>query len=95
MGPYIVYYLIGSVVAIPFLAWQVFRTRRDLSELREELRKRGVIGAAGGERRPELAAPRDEARPLSAGGDAASDARSAQSRARIGEGEPPGTDRAP
>ena len=58
MGAYIVYFLVGSVAAIPFLAYQLLRTRRDLSELREELRARGIVGA-GGARAGAEAAPRE------------------------------------
>ena len=70
MGAYIVYFLVGSVVAIPYLAYLLFRTRRDLSELRAELRSRGVIAAGRGPARAVVASPSDAARPLGSGEDA-------------------------
>ena len=43
MGAFLVYYVVASIVAIPFLGYLLLRTRRDLSALRAELAARGVI----------------------------------------------------
>jgi predicted aconitase len=43
MGALVIGYIIGSIVAIPFLAYHLLRTRRDLNALRAELAARGFI----------------------------------------------------
>ena len=45
MGALLVYFVVGSIVAVPFLGYQLLRTQRDLNQLRAELRRRGVLGA--------------------------------------------------
>jgi hypothetical protein len=48
MGALLVYFVIGSVVSVPILGYHLLRTRRELSELRAELRRRGLIGPGAG-----------------------------------------------
>jgi hypothetical protein len=44
MGALLVYFAAGSIISVPVLAYHLLRTRRELSELRTELQRRGVIG---------------------------------------------------
>ncbi len=46
MGALLVYFVVGSIVAVPFLGYQLLRTRRELNQLRAELRQRGLIAPA-------------------------------------------------
>lgn len=48
MGALIAYFAVASVVAVPFLAYQLLRTRRELNQLRTELQRRGVIAPSPG-----------------------------------------------
>ena len=53
MGALLLYFVIGSIVSVPFLGYQLLRTRRELNELRTELRRRGLI-APGPDGPPDL-----------------------------------------
>jgi hypothetical protein len=44
MGALLVYFVFGSIVAVPYLGYQLLRTQRDLNQLRAELQRRGVLG---------------------------------------------------
>jgi len=46
MGGLLLYFVVGSIVAVPFLGFHLLRTRRELNVLRTELRARGLIGSA-------------------------------------------------
>jgi len=46
MGALLLYFVLGSIVAVPFLSFHLLRTRRELNALRTELRARGLIGSA-------------------------------------------------
>jgi hypothetical protein len=91
MGALLVYFAIGSIVSVPVLGYHLLRTRRELSELRSELRRRGLIGpgadgapsgagaqAVPGTRveRPPTPAALAEASPAAPAGDAVRAARS-------------------
>ncbi len=67
MGALVISYIIGSIVAIPFLAFHLLRTRRDLNGLRAELAARGLIAPGSEGAHATLAAPQDDVRPLAAG----------------------------
>ena len=94
MGALIVYFLIGSVVAIPYLAFLLLRTRRELNALRDELRARGLIAPAGGGARAALGAAGDDARPLAAGVEAVPGDQRSRVGARDAAGEQSRTGRA-
>jgi hypothetical protein len=64
MGAFLVYYVVASIFAIPFLGFLLLRTRRDLSELRAELRARGVLAPLGHGADAALPAPRDARPPV-------------------------------
>jgi hypothetical protein len=51
MGALLVYFVIGSVLSVPVLGYQLLPHRRELSELRAELRQRGLIAPAPARRR--------------------------------------------
>jgi hypothetical protein len=53
MGALLVYFAVGSIVAVPILGYHLLRTRRELSELRAELQRRGLIGPGAGVPAPE------------------------------------------
>ena len=72
MGALIVGYIIGSIVAIPFLTYHLLRTRRDLNALRAELTARGVIAPKSEHTHLPRAHQDDHVRPLAGGLDAAS-----------------------
>ena len=81
MGAFVISYLVGSIIAIPFLAYHLLRTRRDLNGLRAELVTRGLIAPGGEGAHAALAAPRDDLRPLARdGAPAVPEARDAQGR---------------
>jgi hypothetical protein len=67
MGALLVTYVIGSFVGIPFLAFQLLRTRRELNGLRDELHARGLIAHGRAGAPPAVAGARDAARPLARG----------------------------
>ena len=46
MDALLLYFVLGSIVAVPFLGFHLLRTRRELNALRTELRARGLIGSA-------------------------------------------------
>ena len=71
MGALIVGYIIGSIVAIPFLTYHLLRTRRDLNALRAELAARGLIAPKGEQSHVPLAVHDDHLRPLASGFDPA------------------------
>jgi hypothetical protein len=48
MGALLVSFVIGSIIGVPFLGYHLLRTRRQLNELRAELRQRGLIAPAPG-----------------------------------------------
>ena len=50
MGALLAYFAIASVIAVPFLAYHLLRTRRDLNALRTELRQRGLLAPAPDQR---------------------------------------------
>lgn len=43
MGALLVSFVVGSIIGVPFLGYHLLRTRRELNELRAELRRRGLI----------------------------------------------------
>lgn len=67
MGALVISYIVGSIVAIPFLAYHLLRTRRDLNGLRAELVARGLIAPGRERSHATLAAPPDDVRPLARG----------------------------
>jgi len=71
MGAFVISYIVGSIIAIPFLAYHLLRTRRDLNGLRAELVVRGLIAPGSGRAHATLAAPDDDMRPLARGLDSA------------------------
>lgn len=71
MGAFVISYIVGSIFAIPFLAYHLLRMRRDLNGLRAELVVRGLIAPGSERAHATLAAPRDDVRPLASGLEAA------------------------
>ena len=69
MGAFLISYIVGSIVAIPFLALHLLRTRRDLNALRAELAARGLIAPAEDATRGAMSAPPGGVRPLAQGAD--------------------------
>ena len=69
MGAFLISYIVGSIVAIPFLALHLLRTRRDLNALRAELAARGLIAPTEDTTRGVVSAPADGVRPLAQGAD--------------------------
>lgn len=49
MGALLVYFAVGSIIGVPFLGYHLLRTRRELNELRAELRRRGLIAPGADE----------------------------------------------
>jgi hypothetical protein len=73
MGAFVIIYIVGSFVAIPVLAFQLLRTRRDLNALRDALLARGIIVRGPEGTREAFAAPPAEGRPLAPGDYAAAE----------------------
>jgi hypothetical protein len=48
MGALLVYFAVGAILSVPPLGYYVLRTRRELNELRAELRRRGLVGPDAG-----------------------------------------------
>jgi hypothetical protein len=70
MGAFLISYIVGSIVAIPFLVLHLLRTRRDLNALRAELAARGLIAPAEAATRGVVSAPIGAVRPLAQGAEA-------------------------
>jgi hypothetical protein len=86
MGALVVIYIVGSFVAIPVLAFQLVRTRRDLKALRDALLAQGVIVRGPEGTREAFAAPPDEPHALAPGAHVAPEGVRAE---RVAPAEPP------